>query len=210
MITCGLTGGCGSGKTTIANMFVKIGVPVFNSDKCARDSESNPVVQEGYKKLLGDDIFVDGVMDRPKMRKLVFTDKAKLIEVNKFMIPYVRNAFLDFCEKHKDQPYVILESAILFETKNYKNFDYIISVIADEETRIERVIKRDGLTRKGVEDKLNMQTNDTVREELSDFLIFNNDIYSISLANQVEDANNHIYEFIQKKIKYYESNSKKS
>ena len=174
MIKIALTGGIGAGKTTISKIFEQFGVSVFNSDKCARDAEKIPHIQEQYKKVLGDDIFVDGIMDRPKMREIVFNDKTKLSQLNEFMIPYVSKCFLDLCEEHIDEPYIILESAIIFENGLNNKFDCTISVIADEELRIKRVIERDGLSFDEVKKKLSNQLSDSERIKLSDFIIYNN------------------------------------
>ena len=176
MIRVAITGGIGSGKTTIAKIFEELGVPVFNSDKCARNAEFVPHIQEQYKRVLGDDIFIDGVMDRPKMRNIVFNDATKLLELNEFMIPYVSNSFKEFCKEHDKSLIVMLESAIIFETGNEKNFDYMISVIADVDTRIERVMKRDNLSHDDVIKKINNQFSDNQRMYKSNFVILNDNI----------------------------------
>jgi len=173
MIKVGITGGIGSGKTTISQIFSKLGVPVFNSDLAAREAENNPTVQYMYKKILGEDIFVDGLLDRPKMRSIVFTDKTKLKAINDFMIPYVKDEFYMFCCTHREAPMVILESAILFETGAYKNFDTIISVLAYEDVRIDRVLKRDNISVEEIRNKLNNQMSENEQESLSEFVIYN-------------------------------------
>lgn len=173
MIKVGITGGIGSGKTTVSQIFSKLGVPVFNSDLAAREAENNITVQYMYKKILGDYIFVDGLLDRPKMRSIVFTDKDKLKAINDFMIPYIKDEFYMFCCTHKDAPIVMLESAILFETGAYKNFDLNISVLAYEDIRIDRVLNRDGISIEEINNKLKNQISEVEQEKLSDFVIFN-------------------------------------
>jgi dephospho-CoA kinase len=174
MIKVGLTGGIGSGKTTVSSIFQELGVPVFNSDKCARDAEAEPNIQEGFKRVLGDDIFVDGVLDRVKMRGIVFTDKDKLKQINNLVVPYIKTKFEGFCaEKEKDFPIVALESAILFENNATDGFDYIVTVTATENTRIKRVLSRDGLSVEDVMKKMANQLPEMVKVEKSDFIVIN-------------------------------------
>lgn len=173
MIKIGLTGGIGSGKTTVSKLFKERGIPVFNSDMCARDAENELHIQEGFKAILGNDIFVDGKLDRVKMRGVVFTDKDKLAQVNKLVAPYVKQKFEKFCTDLVDSPIVMLESAILFEMKSNSYFDYIITVTATENTRIRRVIARDNCELKDVMDKLANQIPEMDKILDSDFIIIN-------------------------------------
>jgi dephospho-CoA kinase len=174
MIKIGLTGGMGAGKSTVAQLFKEQGIPVFNSDLCARDAEKETHIREGFKRILGDDIYVDGELDRPKMRKVIFTDKDKLKQVNELVTPYVKKSFDSFCDKNKESHQIVmLESAILFENKHESNFDYIVTVTASENTRLKRVMKRDNLTAEEVVNKFNNQLPEIDKMKKSDFIIFN-------------------------------------
>ncbi len=173
MIKVGLTGGIGSGKTTISKLFKELGIPVFNSDLCARNAEKEPTIMEGFKSILGDDIFIDGELDRPKMRSIIFVDKEKLSQVNTLVIPYIKMKFNQF-QLESNAPYVVLESAILFETKGHENFDHIITVTADEDTRIKRVVNRDNASVEEIMNKLNNQWPEQDKIAQSDFIVFNN------------------------------------
>lgn len=174
MIRVGLTGGIGSGKTTVSKLFKELGIPVFNSDLCARESENEVEIQEAYKQILGNDILVDGHFDRAKIRKIIFTDKSILAKINDIVIPYVSKSFEAFIIEHKDAPYVMLESAILFETDKSKNFDYIILVTAETDVRIQRVLNRDSSTLEEVQNKLNNQWPEADKIEKANFIIKNN------------------------------------
>ena len=186
MIKIGITGNCGAGKTTVCKIFKSLGVPIFNSDSSARDAERFAGIQSEFKRILGDDIFVNGKLDRPRMRNIIFNDKEKLKEINSVVIPYVIEDFEEFCNTNKDQPYIILESGILFETGSNKRFDFIITVTADEDIKIERVIERDNVTKSDVMDKINNQYSDEYKLHHSNFEIKNNGEF-VDLEEQVLD-----------------------
>lgn len=175
MIRVAITGGIGAGKSTVSKLFKELGIPVFNSDICAREAENNPDIIEGFKKILGDDIFINNKLDRPKMRSIAFVDKEKLKMINDLITPYVSAAFNEFTFIHRHAVYVLLESAIIFETNIAKEFDYIIAVTADINTRINRTMIRDNISLEMVQNKLNNQLSDKERLSKSDFVIINNE-----------------------------------
>ena len=202
-IRIGVTGGIGSGKTTVSNIFKERGIPVFNSDMCVRDAENETYIQEGYKRILGNDIFIDGVLDRAKMRSILFTDKDKLKLINKLVLPFVKLKFQQFCDSNSDNQIVMLESAILFETGSETSFNYIITVTASENTRITRVIKRDNITLEEVLNKLKNQLPELEKISKSNFIIINDGyglIDSIELlAKQVDTIHKAIkFDYISK------------
>ena len=193
MIKVALTGNIGAGKTTVSKMFEALGVPVFNSDLSAREAEKNPEVITNFKNILGEEIFSDGVLDRVKMREIVFTNKAKLNEINQLVVPYVSKSFDNFVKQNRRSPYVMLESAILFEINSHNNFDYVITVSANLDVRRERVLKRDGITEIEFTNKVNNQLSNEFKEKHSDFIIHNNGILKFSareLNGQVKDVHN--------------------
>lgn len=203
MIKVGLTGGIGSGKTTVSKIFKERGIPVFNSDLCARDAERETHIQEGFKRILGDDIFVDGALDRAKMRSIIFTDKDKLQQVNKLVTPFVKTKFEQFCSDNTDHQIVMLESAILFETNTISSFDYIVTVTASENTRMTRVIKRDKCTLEETLNKMKNQLPELEKISKSDYIIINDGydlIDSIEiLAKQVDTIHKAIkFDYISK------------
>ena len=186
MIKVAITGGIGVGKTTVSNLFKRLGVPTFNSDTSARDAERFASIQSEFKRILGDGIFVNGKLDRPKMREIIFNDVDKLKQINDVVIPFVSEDFSEFCDTNSEQPYVILESAILFETGSSKKFDYIITVTADEDKKIERTMERDGVSKEVVVSKIKNQYSDEYKLHSSNFEIKNND-EMIDLEEQVLD-----------------------
>lgn len=196
MIRIGLTGGIGSGKSTVAKLFKELGVPVFNSDICARDAENISYIREGFKRVLGNDIFVDGKIDRARMRSIIFLDKNKMEEINQIIIPHIKSEFERFVEFYHDRPYVMLESAILFETKANENFNSIITVTANTDTRISRAMRRDKSTLSDVKNKLVNQWDEIDKIKLADYVIINDGTDLIDslplLTKQVEIINRSI------------------
>ena len=173
MVKIGLTGGIGSGKTTVSQIFRERGIPVFNSDLCARELENDQQIKDGYKAILGEDIYVDGVLNRDKLRAIIFTDKDKLKQINKLVTPHIKTKFEKFCKDNADHQIVMLESAILFETNTQDNFDYIVTVTASENTRMTRVIKRDNAKLEDVLNKLANQLPESDKISKSHFIIIN-------------------------------------
>jgi dephospho-CoA kinase len=169
----GLTGGIGSGKTTIANLFMKSGVPVYIADDAARKiMQSEEIIQE-IKKTFGTSIFEKDILNREKLAQIVFSDSEKLKLLNAIIHPAVKKHFSNWILDHKSSPFIIYEAAILFESGSYKDCDKIIMVTAPMESRIQRVIQRDNTTREQVLNRINAQWNDDQRIAKSDFVIEN-------------------------------------
>lgn len=169
----GLTGGIGSGKTTIANHFMAAGIPVYIADDEARKIMQSSAIIEEIKKTFGSAIFENDILNREKLSEIVFSNPEKLKKLNAIIHPAVKNHFGNWILNHKNYPFIIYEAAILFESGNYKNCDLIITVTAPIESRIERVIQRDRTTREKVLKRINMQWNDEQRISKSDFVIEN-------------------------------------
>ena len=169
----GLTGGIGSGKTTIANHFMEANIPVYIADDEARKIMQSEEIVDAIKKTFGDSIFDDAILNREKLSQIVFSDPEKLKQLNAIIHPAVRKHFQNWVLNHKNAPVVIYEAAILFESGSYKNCDLIITVTAPLETRIQRVIQRDKTTREQVLQRINAQWNDDQRMAKSDFVIEN-------------------------------------
>lgn len=169
----GLTGGIGSGKTTVAKHFMAAGMPVYIADDEARKiMQSDEIIGE-IKKTFGNGIFDDGVLNREKLSGIVFNELEKLKLLNAIIHPAVKKHFSSWISNHKSSPYIIYEAAILFESGSYKDCDIIITVIAPLELRIQRVIQRDKTSRENVLRRINMQWNDDQRVEKSDYVIEN-------------------------------------
>ena len=151
MTTVGLTGGIGSGKTTIANLFAtEFAIPVYIADTKAKELIAQDThLQQEIKALLGEEAFVEGKYNTAFVASIVFSTPEKLQALNQLIHPYVQQDFARWREE-QHSPYVIKESAILFESGSYKDCDYIITVTAPLEERIRRVMLRDKIDRKTV------------------------------------------------------------
>ncbi|MBG6110110.1 dephospho-CoA kinase [Flavobacterium sp. CG_23.5] len=172
----GLTGGIGTGKTTIANEFRSLGVPVYIADDEARKLMQSSDVIDAIKIVFGHAVFDDNQLNREKLAQIVFNDPEKLEQLNAIVHPAVKKHFSEWILNQKESPFIIYEAAILFESGGYKNCDLIITVTAPLEIRIQRVMERDKTTREQVLKRINMQWNDEKRILKSDFVIKNTNI----------------------------------
>ncbi|WP_426485599.1 dephospho-CoA kinase [Flavobacterium sp. 2] len=169
----GLTGGIGSGKTTVANYFKEMGVPVYIADDGARTVMQSDAVIKEIKETFGEALFENDILNRAKLADIVFNNADKLAQLNAIVHPAVKKDFELWLLNHRDKEYVIYEAAILFESGRYKDCDSIITVTAPEEIRIERVLKRDNTTREQVLSRMQMQWKDEDRISKSNFVINN-------------------------------------
>ncbi|QSB25762.1 dephospho-CoA kinase [Flavobacterium sp. CLA17] len=172
----GLTGGIGSGKTTISRYFEEMGVPVYIADDGAKKVMQSEKIIKQIKTTFGDAIFENNILDRAKLAEIVFKDKDKLSQLNAIVHPAVKEDFEAWLLRHENCQYVIYEAAILFESGRYKECDLVITVTAPEEVRIERVLKRDNTTRDHVLSRMKMQWDDEKRISGSNFVINNDNL----------------------------------
>jgi len=158
----GLTGGIGSGKTTVLNFFKEFeNVAVYIADVEAKKlMNSSPIIREKLINAFGKQTFIDQDLNRVFLAKIVFNDKQKLQVLNAIVHPEVAIHFKNFVNKNKNKAYVLYENAILFETKNDRFCDCVITVYASLEERISRIIKRDATTREAVLDRKKNQFTD--------------------------------------------------
>ncbi len=176
MIKVGLTGGIGSGKTTISKMFKEIGVPVYIADDAGKElMDTSAKIREKIVQLLGESSYSGNKPNRPFIASKVFKDKALLEQLNAIIHPAVASHFKNWLSK-QSSVYIIYEAAILFEKGSHKNFDFSILVTAPKETRIQRVLKRDNTSREQIEARMNNQWSDEKKIELADFVIKNEEI----------------------------------
>src|SRR4051812_8335299 len=147
MMTVGITGGIGSGKTTVCKIFSLLGIPVYNSDDEAKQMYSLPHVKEGLKKKFGNDILDNtGNVNKKKMSDIIFNDENALKEVNALVHPLVLQKFKEWKAK-QTASYILKEAAILFESGTYQDCDKIILVTAPAEMRMQRTLQRDNKPR---------------------------------------------------------------
>lgn len=171
----GVTGGIGSGKTSVCRVFTILGIPVFSADHEARKIMSNDKgIIQGINSIAGKDLYLTGDLDRKELAFLIFNDNALLEKVNSLVHPIVFDHFNRW-EKEQTAPYAILEAAILFESGASNLVDKIVTVVAPEEERLNRVIRRNRLSREQVLDRMRNQIDDASRIKLSDYVIYNSE-----------------------------------
>lgn len=170
-----VTGGIGSGKTSVCKIFNVLGIPVFSTDLVAKEiMDSDASIREKINAIAGKDIYPGGILDREGLASLIFNDISKLAEVNSLVHPLVFGQFFKWSE-HQNTPYVIMEAAILFESKAEKYVDRIATVVAPTEEKIQRVISRSSLTRDQVLERMRNQIDDEERIRRSDYVIRNSE-----------------------------------
>lgn len=176
MVIVGLTGGIGSGKTTVAKQFLELGVPVYIADVEAKKlMNRSKVIKRKLIKLFGNEAYINDKLNKPFIANLIFSDKAYLQKMNAIVHPRVTRHFEKWTLK-QNTPYLIKEVAILFENGGYKTCDYVVTVIAPKELKIKRLLKRDYTTKTKIEAIMNNQWDDEKKIPLSDFVIENIDL----------------------------------
>jgi dephospho-CoA kinase len=147
MIKVGLTGGIGSGKSLICEIFSRLKVPIYYADINAGIlTETDPFIRRELMDLFGDEIYVNNTLNKNLMSARIFHDRSLLKEVNKIIHPKVTANFKEWCTRHDGYPYVIEESAILFESNAYRAFDVYITVSTPKKLRMQRIMKRKNMT----------------------------------------------------------------
>lgn len=176
MLRIGITGGIGSGKSTVCKLLELQGIPVFYADAEAKNAMvSDNLLIAQLKTAFGDDIYnPDLSLNRSKLAEVVFNDDAKLQQLNSIVHPAVFRLFDLWVEK-QSSVYVVKEAALLFESHSYKDCDFKILVKSSEELKIKRVMQRDFITRENVYKRMKKQLSDDEKEKLSDFIINNNE-----------------------------------
>ena len=174
MYIIGLTGGIGSGKTLVSKVFENLGIAVYNSDIEAKLlMNNNPEIINKFKMIFGFEIYDDNNrLNKKKLADLIFNDKNKLKTVNSIVHPAVKKHFTNWVQMQKS-PYVIKETAILFESGTYKDVDKIITVTASLDLRINRLIGRDRLSKEAIIERVNNQLNEDYKIKNSDYVIYN-------------------------------------
>lgn len=176
MVKVGITGGIGSGKSTACKVFSFLGIPVFEADLVAKQlMNSDPEIRLQLIHLFGPPVYLpDLTIDRKYLAGIVFNNLPLLAQLNAIVHPVVHRDFEKWCsEQYSD--YIIHESAILFESGFHKLMDKTIAVVANENERIDRVMKRDKITEEMVKQRMKNQLSDNEKIKLADFVIGNND-----------------------------------
>lgn len=184
----GVTGGIGSGKTTVCKIIEKLGFPVFYSDLEAKNLMlHSATVVSAVKSIFGESAYREGQINRSHLAQIVFNNPSLLNELNQIIHPEVRKAFDAFAQENVNQKLVFNEAAILFETGAYKNFDFTILVSAPIELRVKRVCERDHVSEQDVLKRMQNQWPDENKIPLADFVIHND---QQALKPQIESVIN--------------------
>jgi dephospho-CoA kinase len=171
----GLTGGIGAGKTTVADVFKTLGIPVFNSDEVAKElMQTSPIIKEQLMTTFGEQVYANGILDKAYLAGIVFKDKYQLELLNAILHPVTIQAAKDWAAK-QNAPYVIKEAALIFESAAADGLTAVIGVSAPLNLRIQRVMQRDGCTKQEVEQRMRHQISDAIKLKLCDWIIENND-----------------------------------
>jgi dephospho-CoA kinase len=174
MFQVGLTGGIGSGKTLVCSILERLGVPVYYADKQARElMNTHAGLRKQIEELFGPEAYLDGKLNREFLAGRVFGDQAQLTKLNELVHPAVREHYTGWLEQVEDVPYVVEEAAILFESGLDRFMNLTVLVYAEEEERIRRVMKRDGVDRAQVQSRMSMQISEEEKKNRSDYLIYN-------------------------------------
>ena len=190
MIKVAITGGIGTGKTTILSMFADKGIPVFNSDEIAREiMNTNPLLKNEIITAFGNKAYDKNKLNKKYLSNVVFNNETLLKKINSIVHPYVANEFNSWIKK-QDSKYIIYESAIIFETQGEGFFDKIICVTAPEDDIISRVMKRNNFSKDKIKSIINKQLPNEVKIQKSDYVIENIDI--LKLSDRVLEIHNNI------------------
>ncbi len=180
MIRLGITGGIGSGKTTVCHVFELFGVPIYNADSRAKHLVQNqPELKKAIISEFGEQSYINNEYNRAFIGSIVFNDIEKLQKLNAIIHPYVFNDWEQFCIENKDEPIIIKEAAIMLETESKNTVDQIIVVVSPIQLRIKRLIKRDHSSEEEIINKINKQMSDEDKIKLAHFVIYNDEQHSI-------------------------------
>ena len=192
----GITGGIGSGKSTVSKIFEVLGVKMYQSDDMAKYlMENDNKLISSIINYFGEESYIDGKINKEYISKNVFYDTEKLKTINNLVHPVVINDFKKWCLINKSEKILIKEAALLFESKSYKELDFIIYVYAEKKLRISRILKRDShRTKDQIEHIINSQLTDKESFEKADYILENNE-KSLLLPEVID-----LYEKIRKKV----------
>jgi len=175
MLKVGITGGIGSGKSTVARVFETLGVPVYNADDAAkRLMQEDPELKEKISLLLGDESYKDGQLNRTWISANIFGKPEKVQALNALVHPATIKDAHEWMSK-QTTPYSLKEAALIFESGSEKELDFVIGIYAPEELRIQRVIKRDDTSREAIQQRMRNQLNEEEKIKRCDFVITNDD-----------------------------------
>lgn len=171
----GLTGGIGSGKSTVAGIFKVLGIPVFDADwEAKKIMESNPILRNALVEQFGSTIFSNEQLNRKALASIVFKDPVQLAKLNALVHPHAIEEGIQWSER-QSTPYTVKEAALFFESGSAEGIDYMIGVYSPKHIRIQRVMKRDGISREEVLLRMQRQIPEEIKMRLCDFVLLNDE-----------------------------------
>jgi len=181
MLRVGLTGGIGSGKSTVAGIFEVLGIPVAYADQEARRvMTEDPVLRQQIIRHFGENAYTGSQLNRPYLAAQVFPDKQKLALLNSLVHPATIAAGEKWIQQQKDQaPYAIREAALIFESDSVRYLDFVIGVYAPPALRIHRVLQRDKLTREDILQRMRNQIDEDIKMKLCDAVVYNDEQHPV-------------------------------
>ena len=175
MLRIGITGGIGSGKSTVAGIFSVLGIPVYSSDDASkRLMAEDEDLKKNIIKCFGEESYINGILNRKYLAAQVFNDSKKIVLLNSFVHPATINDARRWMEK-QNTSYIIKEAALIFESGSDEFLDYVIGVKSPVDLRIERAMKRDNVTRGQVEARMKLQMDEDEKMKRCDFIIVNDE-----------------------------------
>ncbi len=175
MLKVGLTGGIGSGKTVVSNIFRILGIPIFNADQAAKKMMAeSPEVRELLIKEFGEETYTDERLNRPFLAAQVFSESYKLDRLNAITHPLIIDAANRWM-RSQTAPYIIKEAALIFESGSGAHLDYIIGVFAPMHMRLKRAMDRDQVSEEAIRSRMKRQISDTIKMKLCDFILVNDE-----------------------------------
>jgi dephospho-CoA kinase len=196
MVKVGLTGGIGSGKTTVSNFLLDYGIPVYNSDSKGKTlMNTNLELKNNIVSIFGERVYDNGILNTNLLSSIVFNDSTKIEQLNNLVHPKVAQDFNQWVGKNINKPILVKEAAILIESGAYLNMDKIILVVSEKSTRINRVSKRDNSDLESIEKRINLQLTDNEKIKYADYIIENNSslenlkLEVLKVVNKIKEVN---------------------
>ena len=175
MTKVGLTGGIGSGKTTVSNFLLDYGIPVYNSDSRGKTlMNSDLELKNDIISIFGESVYDNGILNTNLLSSIVFSDTKKIEQLNNLVHPKVAENFTKWIRNNNNNPILVKESAILIESGAYLNMDKIVLIVSEKSTRINRVSKRDDSNLESIEKRISLQLKDDEKIKYADYIIKNN------------------------------------
>lgn len=191
MICIAITGGIGSGKSYVSALLEKRGIPVYNADnESKRLTAENAEIRRGLVSLLGEEVYAEGVLNKPVLASYLFANAENAARVNAIIHPCVKKDFKQWMEMHAERELVALESAILYESGFDDVVDSVLMVYAPKELRLKRAMLRDAASREQIEARMNAQMDDEEKRRKADFVVYNDG--TLPLEEQLTSVINQI------------------